>query len=444
MVCQFQVTHLLFQFDILSDELERLSLMKVKELINELHELATSTTSLTAYTQTQWPNVTIPYFQEQGDAFRALSHTNLLILSPKVKNVEAWNDYAATHLDWFDDKEFHFEPEAIPLHNGQGDKISSTSTGLFNPIWEISPLPEDFSVVNLDLRAMLAFRHAAEVAEVYNDVVVSEITMDLAADLGVSSLPDVMPDHPYSFVVQPITDTLELDRKVVGYFVSVFTWELFLGDILHTPYPITSVVENDCGDVYTFEIKGEAVSYVGSGDQHHNKYDHLVKHVPFVNFGLDGETEGLSRNRLIDGSKLCTYTLRLYPTPAFENVYMTHAPMLFSVGCIGVFMMTTLAFVCWDWNVRTRQKKLAMRVQKTNKIVSAMFPKSIQAQLLKNGGDIEALQTRSTKQVDYSTLLQESTAAAESNAFETKPVADLYVATTIMFAVSFRCVHVGV
>ena len=117
---------------------------------------------------------------------------------------------------------------------------------------------------------------------------------------------------------------------------------------------------------------------------------------------------------------------------------MTNAPMLFSVGCIGIFIITALAFVCWDMNVKTRQKKLAMRVQKTNKIVSAMFPKSIQAQLLKNSGDLEALTRKTAKKVDYSNLMEEKSTPAEGNAFGTKPVADLYVATTIMVSHNMR------
>ncbi|GAX13384.1 hypothetical protein FisN_9Lu060, partial [Fistulifera solaris] len=98
-VCYFafrneEEKHFEGEFKILSDEVDRLSRQKFKDLVNELHEFTTSTTSLTAYHQVKWPQVTIPYFQEQGEAFRSLSHTELMIFTPNVNDAEEWEQYS--------------------------------------------------------------------------------------------------------------------------------------------------------------------------------------------------------------------------------------------------------------------------------------------------------------------------------------------------------------
>jgi hypothetical protein len=173
---------------------------------------------------------------------------------------------------------------------------------------------------------------------------------------------------------------------VVGIVTAVVAWsELFVGIVKYSaPGATIAVMENSCGQQYSYEIVGQEVSYMGVGDLHERKWDSLVVSIDFATLmessshsttktttaSTDTTTTNTGGDETED-SVLCPYVLRLYPTQKLYDSYRTWKPTFYTIGVILTFIFTAAVFGSYDILVERRQKLVLETAVKSSAVVSS-------------------------------------------------------------------------
>lgn len=173
---------------------------------------------------------------------------------------------------------------------------------------------------------------------------------------------------------------------------------------------------------------GSNAVYLGRGDLHdtqfnsfqrYEKLNEAVSNLKYRYSGAPMDTE------------MCPFSIIIYPSEMFESYHTTHNAVVFAVAIIIVFAFVLMVFVLYDINVEKRQKLVLNTAQKTNDIVSSLFPSIIRNQMLTNNDQSKANENQrktsdflSKRYVDGDTQPGDSSAA----------LANLYPETTVFFA----------
>jgi hypothetical protein len=120
-----------------------------------------------------------------------------------------------------------------------------------------------------------------------------------------------------------------------------------------------------------------------------------------------------------------------------HDVYTTNAAALATMAVVLIFFFTALVFVVYDRMVQLRQEKVLNTANRTNEIVASLFPENVRAQIFAEeeaGASKDKLKTFSGKQGLKNFLEEEGHGEDNVVAYDSKPIADLFPHTTIMFA----------
>lgn len=215
----------------------------------------------------------------------------------------------------------------------------------------------------------------------------------------------------------PVFSDTSDERSEVAILSMTTRWDSFLLPRLPpNPHGLMVVLSNECGQVATFEITGDEVIYLGLGDFHEEDYDYYEKEFLIV----EGES-------MVSGVQLstafCPYKLTIYPSTKMLNSFATNDPVMFTIAIASIFFFTIMVFVAYDNLIERRQRFLANTAQKSNAIVSALFPKIVQDRLFQVEG-LEGNNPFSDSPLSQGNLTRKSAAA---------PIADLFTHTTVMF-----------
>ena len=143
-------------------------------------------------------------------------------------------------------------------------------------------------------------------------------------------------------------------------------------------------MENECGQSYTYEVIGQDAIYLGYGDVHQSKYEHMKESSNVIAYlGLQ---ESIERYRGIPLNDYCHYTLHIYPTKDLEDAHLTNLPFYFTGCTTMIFLFVMFMIRCYDWCVDKRQESVMAKAKQASAIVSSLFPKEIQERLYNNGG----------------------------------------------------------
>jgi hypothetical protein len=136
--------------------------------------------------------------------------------------------------------------------------------------------------------------------------------------------------EPMSTLLYPIVNILDrieisgsdmygLDGELKGELTIEFYWRAKFRDIL--PYNsngIVLVVKNTCGGDFTYQINGPSVKYLGGGDKHDPKYDHMSRESNLFDlksyFQEDSKYSGLSLE-----NETCIYSFHVYPSDEMKD-----------------------------------------------------------------------------------------------------------------------------
>lgn len=211
------------------------------------------------------------------------------------------------------------------------------------------------------------------------------------------------------------------DRSEVGILSMTVRWDsFFLPHLPPSPAALMVVVTNACSDGFTFEITGDEVIYLGTGDLHDQEYDSYRK-----DFSLTAEASVFSDIPLSES--FCPYMVSVYPSQMTRDSYETDRPVHYTIGVACVFAFTILVFLSYDFLVERRQRFLADQAERTHAIVATMFPKIVRDRLF------DETDNKSRTGIKKFVSQQSSKTLQPTAPKEDTPIADLFTNATVMF-----------
>jgi class 3 adenylate cyclase len=414
----------------------------VKSKFSAVRSLSISITSYAMHSpDAAWPQVSLPDFEVRAGEALELSGAEVIVFAPIVplEDKERWEEYATKNQGWIqeglsvqglEDVDAGTIPQQIyPFPSDDTWEIMEGD--IYVPVWQTAKAPTDASAINLDLSSIPSFyRQILDVIEIKHEVL-SEV-VDLYATQGDEAY------QPRSYIFEPVFETFEKDSRVVGFIIAVLPWNSYFVNLLpEGTNGFVVYVTDMCGADFTYELNGPKATYMGEDDLHDSKYDDLAVTTQFAEFAIyDGDDDS---NRTV-----CNYKLTIYPTETYENSFLTNGPAIFTSVIVLVFLFTAGMFLLYDFMVQRRQLRLMSAAERTTAIVASLFPKSIQKRIMEEAEEQAAMENDKVKNKfgfgaksqlrDFLTPDGSSALETGESAFKTKPIADLFPETTIMFA----------
>ena len=247
---------------------------------------------------------------------------------------------------------------------------------------------------------------------------------------------------PLTPMAYPVFDDFSENRTVAGVMYTALYWRLLFTHGLSADVKgVICVLTNNIGQVFSFRIEGEEVEYLGPGDLHDPKYNHMAvtRDVSeYVKSRASVETRSYTAVDL--NSDYMNYVLTVYPSQEMEDDYVTKDPIIFTVVIGSVFVFTSMVFLLYDWLVERRQKKVMDKAVKSSAVVMSLFPAVVRDRLFADESkDVVSKKKQKQKEwavddkrmsiKDYIDGGRDATGKSKDRA-----IADKFDATTILFA----------
>lgn len=167
--------------------------------------------------------------------------------------------------------------------------------------------------------------------------------------------------------------------------------------------------------------------YLGEGDFHRPEYNDMSV---FVDLNL----QTLPRARSTPGH--CMYSMKIYPSKAFEEDYKTNTPEIFAIVVAGTFLVVAAVYLMYDIMVQKRNEKMIENAAKSNAIVTSFIPDHLRERLLQ---DSNTLRNTRKHRGNLKMFLNEGKNGqqdvhASNGDTSSMPLADLFLDTTVLFA----------
>jgi len=406
---------------------------------------------------TAWPFETFPNFENVVSNYRTIAYSNLIATMPIVADNQKteWETYSSQEQGWINQSYAaiglgRIDPLPIPasIYNVEEGLATGALKGPYMPVWQTSPPPKSTNIVNYNLASNSKFSDAFQIVLDTHEALFTQVT-DISVIWGDA------PDTRQSLLVQPIfQDANDAKSNIVGSLVASLAWDAFFSDLIRDGnYGMVCVLKNSCGDALTWKMKGSIASFMGVGDHHdrnYDAYDHVVKLTPFLTM-TEANTPGY-----------CEYEIHTYPSSELEKTYESNAPAVYTVVMVLLFVAFGACFLVYDYLVDKRQREAMDNAARSDAIISSLFPAEIRDRLFK-GEELEpdkkAKLLENHKEMKKEELLQSTPAAQKFRlkhyldeeggadqpngkeltknggaAHESKPIADLFPNTTVMFA----------
>lgn len=446
--------------------------------------LSVSITSFAHATGATFPNVTIPDFGVRGANSRVMSGSVFLQYLPVVtdENREGWEAYEianrghyieelSTEMAFIKDQDSQFNKSEVRrlLVDAFRDTIENLTpngtnivappeSGPYLPVWQHSPVTPTKALLNFNALTHPASAGGYREAMTTGQAVI-EAAINLAGEhlgrtgiffktmLSMSQYRHDMEEYlgdPVSTFAYPVFDTFNTtSREVVALIGTSLYWRLYFKNVLPpNTRGIICVLENTKGQVFSYRID-DTVTYMGVGDHHHTKYDHLVKESEISTRMMTiaaAETKSFTSVKL--NSAYCSYKLRVYPSQDTEADYLNRRPVYLALVIMSVFLITCAAFVLYTIAVNRRNRVVMHRAEASSAIVSSLFPSQIRDQLYEENA-IEKTK-KSWKRMeenfdrmdafDMGSPKKTKKHRSDEGIILARPIAEVFKETTIMFA----------
>jgi class 3 adenylate cyclase len=415
----------------------------VNSKFSAVRSLSISVTSYAMHSpDAAWPLVTLPDFEVRAREALELCGAELIAFSPIVplEDKERWEEYATQNQGWIkeglsfqglEDVAGTIPQQMYPFPSD--DTWESKEGDMYVPVWQMGKAPTNASIVNLDLFSHPSFyRQILDVIEIKHEVLSEVVDLDFLIQYS-TQVDGVY--QPRSYIFEPVFETFEKGSNVVGFIIAILPWKSYFVDLLPEKTNFLVDVTDMCDAEFTYELNGPEANYIGKGDLHKSKYDYLEVTSQFAEFArYDGDVDS---NRT-----LCKYELNIYPTETYEESFLTNGPAIFTAVIVMVFVFTAGLFLLYDYMVQRRQLSVVSAAERTAAIVASLFPKSIQKRIMDEAEEQAAMENDKVKsrfgfapKSQLKEFLSDGSAVETGeSAFKTKPIADLFPETTIMFA----------
>ena len=353
-------------FDAISEQIEK-SLGAIDAYNLDLASYASSTNM-------NWPRVTIP--DSAARMSRALIQAKASSLQqvhvvPQA-DMDGFLNYALANSEWVDEtfnlqetdpsfEQVVLGTEAEAEVNGfvtwDGNELptreSLRTRSQYVITWQSYPILPALPAFAVDLSGHPTLGRAIQWALEDEEVVLSEVT-NLESNEDSSG--------PVSAFLVPVLSnkldpaTVDIPSDKVAVVKMTFDWSNFFGDILREgENGLVVVVENTCGQVFSYRIDGPLATYLGPEDLHERSYDDTEVQFEFSDF-LSSSYRGVPLSE-----EFCGHTMKIYASAAMEDDYKTATPLLFTISTVCIFLFTSAVFVLYDLRVSRRQKKVLQK-----------------------------------------------------------------------------------
>ena len=164
--------------------------------------------------------------------------------------------------------------------------------------------------------------------------------------------------------------------------------------------------------------------FVSENDVHDRAFDGQKRTIDFATNYFDP-----SLTATVDGH--CQIFLDLYPSDTFNEAYESPLPIIFTVLIAVLFISMAAIFATYDRFVQARNKKVVGAAARSSAIVSSLFPEAVRDRLMEQQkNDAKSRNLKGFLAADKSALSTKNRVSM----FQTKPIADLFPETTIIFA----------
>jgi hypothetical protein len=247
---------------------------------------------------------------------------------------------------------------------------------------------------------------------------------------------DTFLGDPTSSIGYPVFDSFDhKTRSVVGVIASNLYWRLYFEDVLPpNARGILCVLENTHNQTFTYRVDGSDTTYLGFGDFHDSKYDHLAMSVDVAAYIQKKASIQTRSYTSVDlNGDYCGYTLRVYPSQDTEDEFVNSSPIIFTVVIACIFLFTSMVFILYDYLVARRQRIVMDRAVASSAIVSSLFPSQVRDKLYEENEDKQEKNWKSSGSEDGVSDFLNSAGGGDIVKSST-PIADKFENTTIMFA----------
>ena len=363
------------QFEEYANEVADISALNALHVFDIYKSFARHMEVFAIGTGSSWPFVTVPRFQSLAREAMTESNSEMMVaLHPLITESQrdAWESYSVANQEWikegFEYDGLHKYPAICPfIHTGNTSVCSreaDTSDTFYTPVWEVSPVRKYYNWVNFDTMGWAYFNRAFQRMLKENGGVLSEVTnlnttraQRSAVVSEVTNLEENATKWPESFLVQPIHNDTQGSTVLVAVLSAVLPWHNYFTHLLPEGLGgIHIVVTNTCEQQFTYEAIGPNALYLGIGDLHDTKYDHLERAEEFDLWKLQE----------------CKYTLHVYPSDEFRSSFVDRNPLIYTCAVLGVFLLTAVSFIVYDCFVEMRQEKVMTTAENTNTIVRSV------------------------------------------------------------------------
>ncbi len=371
------------------------SVVKVAEAISsDINNKLNSAMSFSAmYTsrygsKNNWPNVTMPYFEEQAKGLLDTSGGIALSFNPIITNVTRteWEAHAVESAYIFGAEQLVsrscdtcrivadgiFRRTNGKIVDDPGYSPESRNPYVMVPVWQIYPTKVNWRAVMFNLHS-----------EKYRQDALDDMLQHKVPTLtGLLHLVQHDEMDPSSILFYPVMDRFNSSRffkNVVGSISIVFTW----GDILKSVLPgyikgLIVVLEKRAPNeedpqVFTYSISGDVVTLLGDGDLHDPRYDQY-EHIVNTNVAQGAEN-------LANIDVLVRYRLLIYPSKELQYSYLTFKPIAMTFIVLALFVFTSAVFLFYDYLVYNRQNAIMKFAQRSGHIVNSLFPSGVRERL---------------------------------------------------------------
>jgi class 3 adenylate cyclase len=389
---------------------------KIRGVVTQLKSTSSSITSQSMAINDK--KATVPQFDRRMDDF--VNTTELIMYAPLILESEKndWETYSVQEQGWIDEALLNrgWTAETTVIPGTIQSLNASTFQDRFAPVWQMSPVPRDRSIINTDL-----YSHPDLVAilKIFDEPNSNQAQMSgiVNATVFLNFVSDATDsDGPTSILAVPVYQDFTATAGIVGFVVGIISWDV----ILDVPYetddrPIAIDVKNSCGPAFSYQVSEDAVTYMGI--DHASSPDLQYEYPLFES---------------------CDYSLTLGTTDEFQSAYESSSPLISAVLVFVLFAFIMTVFFIYDFIVQQRQKKLLMTAQRTDAVVSSLFPEDVQRRIMADAEEKEKKEQRMTVTNKMKEFLQDATQPASKSGKATelrgKPIADFFPEATVMFA----------
>ena len=277
-------------FQDLSDKLVESFEATFNDRMEVMRDMAEDYTSYAKDANQTWPFVTLPDVEYRARRTAKLAKLLFMIQVPIIEasNRQEWESYSNSVQGW--------RAEALAVQKGVSveeieptlplispvitkNREYDTSDGPYYPIWQTHPalaIPiQNFNFVNEEryanaVNTVVTTRRPVfpTTSDHWNVPVDDSRRTVLNAFLAAYGETDTYDGSAYSSLYYPIMDELDGTGTVKSFLIFNIYWKTYFSDILPAGVKgVIAVMENSCGQSYTYRIDGTEATFLGNAIQ---------------------------------------------------------------------------------------------------------------------------------------------------------------------------------